>query len=441
MTVSYLVPWRWDGAYAPPHWYVPDNPLSSIDLRSRPQMSNLGGPPEGYALATYPNPITNPNAVFLSDDPTGAMSLTRRRSMAQELGFPIRDLDDVSSLSDAIWEVTTQMCDPTGRDHMKPLMPTVAGLVNLHLGAVGRSQRFDPSNHPRVFELVVLDYNKLKILCQSTDAQLQSVGLSWEQIQTYRRTGSRGLSIVPETVFRSLDRLTPPDHAPKYLDSLCTKYRTDPAGLGLPGELRGIAGTTIEDTFVEGSDTSLDAHTATGPNSGFSWTETAGDMTVIAAVDLCRFVADSSDGRADQDLSSDDHTSEGTFDSFSNSGEGTLTRFESVSLFDWYNFASEGGGSSIWRIWKRVNDSFSIVDSNATGWFANADHVNIGKSDGSDHTYTVDGTVRVGPTSDTAVTGNLRCGFRGYEDDEVDLFKAEDLAAGGPAFTPRAMVY
>lgn len=393
-----LTRWHWETQEEDsPYWHIPRGYIGLIDLRTRFQSEQFGGTPQGYAIANYREaPI---GSFWLADTFNEPMPLSRRRGMAQELGFGLNDLDSESSVAQCLWKIITAMGDPTGLAAKKPHLPTSGLLINCRIyGWPTRSERFDPTLHPRVFEIVRSDYQAQKAF--------------------------------------DLERGN--DHYKRVLDGYCLKYRTNPEGLGLEGEERFPRATVIKDDFIR-----VDADALGSSSEGWSWTETVGD------IDILNNKAHSPGGqnsnvtaRAESDLSSDDHKSEAdlTWVISSSLNLGCAVRYHGTNE-DYYECQGSANGDTQ-KIFKVIGGTRTELDTVAHTIGAETLHGSM-EADGSDLEGIIDTTTRNISNSD--ITGNLRSGIYGFSSNvstrhvEWKDWQCADVAAA--AFTPKVIVY
>lgn len=412
MSAFYLKPYTWnlgddDGLPFTPGWEITGAPISALDCRTFAAMAASGGDPEGYALVEYPALIIDPEAIFLGDDPLGHMSVDTRRSMATALGFGRNDLNGANTLDRAVWRVLTQLADPTGVNAVKPLMPDTRLRMRLNFGGVSHNERFTEAVHPRVYEVERLDYQRNK----------------------------------------TFDIARGSNHYKRYLDATCIQYRTDPAGLGLPGEERLPRGTKIGDTMVQPTtNTVLASHTATGPDGGHSWSEVLGSITVYEATDDAQNPnGENVDARADADLSSANHYSEANVTILVSDSRqvGVAVRFKSDAE-DFYTLQYRDGTSSpdAWQISKVVAGTKTGLTPTATEATKLGDNPGVIRLEinGNDLEGFLD-TVSKITVTDTTITGNLRTGIglanpNGALRAIWDDFEAADLAAAAVSSYP-----
>ena len=204
--------------------------------------------------------------------------------------------------------------------------------------------------------------------------------------------------------------------------------------------------TTIGDTFVETSNTSLDAHTATGTGGGFSWTEVSGNWTVDATRDDAGTETNAdATARAEGALSSDDHYSQNDVTNYADfKWAGAITRFAAAANTGYVYIRRNANGSSH-TIEKIVAGVYTSLAATENDYPAPATPFLIKlTSDSADlHTAVQVSTTKVTVT-DTSITGNVRAGMYAYHArvglDQVnrDNFEAADL--GVQAYTRSASV-
>lgn len=310
-------------------------------------------------------------------------------------------------LLDGLWDVLTVSGDPTGDDRCKPLMPTRRKHLDLVLSGHGRVRRanFDPG---------------MAEAAPIRDA-LQ------RQYRAYRQAARDGL--MKDDV-----------HHRRILDMWHEKYGLDEDYFipdDLPRETRIKHETTIGDTFTDTNGTNIEDHTATGPNSGFSWS-TVGTATTFTVES--NEINNSGSGvtlvRADSDLSGDDHYAEATFTTAGSVSRtmGPSARKDSSATATYYVcFMDEAGGGDNWETYKRVSGSFTSIGSDTSGSLAGTETLRI-ECDGSSIKRIVDSSEQNDAT-DTAISGNVRCGISTAHGASTGLamddFEAADLGAGG----------
>ena len=408
-----LAPWSWntdDQEANPNHFWDIQDSVGLIDLRTVPEMGTPGPVAQGFGFAAFPNltPLP-PGSIPLGDGLS--RSLTQRQKNNVKAAFSLGENIVAADLLGVIRELLVQHADPTGQARLKPLLPTVNGRMEMHLGGHSQvlSEIYDPTAHPLVLELVQEDYRQVR---EETLGRMAR-GISNRDPQFHRR----------------------------YLQALVEKYGRwfnweELIPSDLPRETPLPHGTTLQDTFVETSDTSLDAHTATGPNSGFSWAEVEGDYLVVAATDRAEDQSTSDNSaRAESDLASADHFSENDISRSSGGGSrraGAATRFAAAAT-TYYRFVIALEDDE-YQIAKVVTGTKTELFSAVHDGDPDPDDINTvqGKSNGSTQELFFDAVSKLSGT-DTAITGNVRAGIysRNNATYRHDNFKAEDVAAAG----------
>lgn len=153
----YLAPMVWDMTKDPamPHWRIPTGAIDGIDLRPNPARA-LPVVAEGFSFCAFDPAADVPlGSLYLGNDLNGTLTDQQRRDAEEMLELSPGDFT-LAGMLDNQWRVITDLADPTGENRVKPLMPTVAGNLELHLDghSVIRSERFDKVRHTWVIEMV-----------------------------------------------------------------------------------------------------------------------------------------------------------------------------------------------------------------------------------------------------------------------------------------------
>lgn len=198
---------------------------------------------------------------------------------------------------------------------------------------------------------------------------------------------------------------------------------------GLWWEAKSLSGgSTITESFNTTDSTTL------GPD--LTWTELSGDWTVAGNQAVC-VGSGTSLARADSDLATADHYAQAVMTALTYSqtvGIGVICRKDSTTTVTHYLFwaaidSSTNGHSG----YKALSGTFTQLGSTDTTDFV-ANEVMRVEANGSTITFKINGVTSVGPVTDTAITGNLRTGIRGYFQVALagtitlDNFRAGDLA-------------
>jgi hypothetical protein len=387
----YVGPWVLDSQIPPrpSFWRAPIGAVGSIDLRSIPAHDTAG---IGF--------FTTPDAVVLGIEYTeiaqGAIDTfvvdpVRRNALANAL-----NIASVSgtTLLDCLRDILTLRADATGVARWKPLMPTAAGNLEIHLGG-----------HSLIWQE---QFNLASPEAANVIAVVQN---------DYRRIHAAVLR--GETVDTQVHR--------RVLDALGEKYRvSNPEDFFIPADLpkekRLPHSTIILDTFDRADQSNLGTS-----SEGWSWTNGA------SLIDIVGNVADSALNivhwaRADSDLSSADHYAQCVVAGAGGLDHGPTCRKDSTATNTAYNAIALG--TTIVRSRKVVAGSFTTL-ADFTGTVAAGDTIKI-EANGSTIKAYQNGIERTSST-DTAITGNLRCGILGFEADKTyNNFEAADSAGEPP---------
>ena len=193
-------------------------------------------------------------------------------------------------------------------------------------------------------------------------------------------------------------------------------------------------GASAVDTFNR-ADANLDGSTSS--DGQFTWSETQGTGWTIATNAL--WLPASSGicaARAQFDLASDDHYSQADVTGLNgilNAQVGPTCRHSTSAVTYYLHRVIVTGSLNEHALTKVIAGSFTDLGTDATD-FAVGEILKC-EADASSITAYRNGSVLIGPVTDTAITGNLRCGVWGNAEagDAVTLdnFEAGDLAAAG----------
>jgi hypothetical protein len=346
--------------------------IDSIDISSNATdlMFLVADKPQeakGYVLlGTDPNEILKPETVI---------------EWSKATGITVEGSDH--ALYGLLMDALTVHADPTRATAPKPIMPTSAGDVVLNLDGqtilIDKYAQADPAYKSLVVEVVQEDYRDIRTDSLSKDSD------------TYLKY----LSVKAAQLGVSSDALIPAD---------------------LPKEQPVKPQTTIGDTFVDTNGTALASHTATGTGGGFSWSAELAGLTGLLINNTNSLYAsattDTGVHRAESALSSDDMYCEVTITQIPTTSSRTVyvaTRFNSGS-YECYFFAANDSAALDWRLMKRTGGSLTQVGSTVTTPDVTNGDVMRCVIDGSSLSGVVDGVTVIGPTTDTAITGNTRAG-------------------------------
>lgn len=395
----HLGPWIFNAALNV--WSAPAGTVGLLDLRSR---SGIGG--ANYGFFVVPDAVTlGADYVLLGQGHIAEVipNAVQKSALSTLLNLPGGFLG--TTLLDGVWNAVTTQADPTGVDRVRPLVPTVAGNIELHLSghSLVRGKRF------------ALDIPEAAPVI----AQLK---------EHYRR-------IRADVQAGTLGNGDPEFHR-RVLDYWGEKYRvTNPEDIfipnGVPKEKRLKHATTITDNFNR-----ADADALGTSSEGWSWTELVGDIDIVSNQAKSATVDSETVARAETDLSGDDHYTQAVVsqDNVSSAAPGMLTRFSATAQDFYIGLANQ------------ITAGYSIFRCDA-GSYTQLDTLNEGlsfpgtlkmESDGSNHRLYFNGASKLGPVSDpSGHTGFTRVGVRGMQTVTGgviwDDFEAADLAVGGGA--------
>ena len=198
----------------------------------------------------------------------------------------------------------------------------------------------------------------------------------------------------------------------------------------------GSVGAQVNDTFnradgnLNGSTTS-DAQATWTEYLGTLWTVTTNRAQVEGAT-----AGAAEEARVELDLATDNHYAQIVATSLGSDNFviGTLCRKDSTTTRTFYGFRTDKFGTSRTYLFKLVSGTETQLGSDGTAAVAN-DTVRV-EASGTSITGKVNGVARVGPVTDSAISGNLRTGLHGYVGGTTatgDNFEAADLAAAAAA--------
>ena len=389
-----LTPWVWDATAGPrPFWRMPASAVGGVDLRSLPHQGAAGPTAQGRAFAALRNSaggVTLGHYFHMSE----ATATTTMRD-AWQSGTGYRPAG--ATMTDLLADQLTTGSDPSGASGPKPLVPGVDNVLRIHVGGHSQvwSQPFRYGHHPhtnRLRDLLRLDFEGLWEATGGAAVCRKALGY---QLRKYRLADDDWRELVPA-------RLR--DH--------------------VPGPLRPE--TTITESFNKADSDTL------GPD--LSWTEIAGDADVVSNQYRTTTTANPVYARANSDLSSDDHYAQavaGANDDASHYG-GVIFRKDSTATLTFY-FTSMAWGEDRSRLYKKVADADTELGFVSRTFSSGTTYTTKGQADGSTIKALIGGVEDVSVT-DTAITGNLRCGLGSYVGSgyvTFDSFEAADLTGGG----------
>jgi len=332
------------------------------------------------------------------------MSVAQRTLWASMLG--ITKTPRAGTLADLLWDTLTIYSDPDGAVRAKPIMPTSAGVLQLHLGGHsllrGRRMPRDPTraaHWPKMQRVLQEDYRRIRrYALESSDQKGR---------ETHRRVlGSQALKYGVD--HEAAGRLFVPDDLPP--------------GRPLKPE------TTITESFDKANSDTL------GPD--LTWAEVDGDTDVVSNEASFESAGGSAvaAARAEHDLSSDDHYAQiDLTNSASSNGGGAAVRFDPSALIFYMCWAVDGGTYLLYK----YSAGFTQLDT--TGITISTPEAYKMEIDGSSLKGYQAGVERVSAT-DSSLTGDVRTGIIGQPPINVDDFIAADLTATVPALDEGMLV-
>lgn len=400
----YVGPWQWNESEPNmPHWSPPAGAIGSLDLRSIPQQS-VGVVQDGYGIFAAKDELSSDYELLgtgsLRDIKT-SQRLADRMPKRDRKRQPKGD-DLLSLLLDAIGDGS----DPTGDSFAKPLMPDANMRLCVTIGDVSFQWKTAPWNY------------------------------HWDKIQDVERADfQRHFDDAKRG--RSKDR----EHHRRILDALCDKYNLqgvdDWKGL-VPAKLRKeIPGRLKHETTITDDFTRADAASLGTSSGGYTWTRMTGfaDTQIISNQAGASSARDSRN-RANSDLSSSDLYAQIKLNAWSGSDSfEPITRADSADA-TFYIYIPRNNAASTHRIFKCVTGTFTALNT-VSGSIPSTGETSKLIVSGSSLTGSVAGVDRITVT-DTAITGNVRCGFGINANGttlRVDDFEGGDISASTVTFT------
>jgi len=366
----YKAQWEWFCEADKCYWRSPHGTNTGVvDLRSSIQAGKKGGLPEGFGVFSYADPQTITGAEYLGTDS--------------------------SVVADFIWGKLTIEADPTGVTAPKPVTGRFGKEVALYLGGEKlKSEEFTEAHKQRTVDVFQHDYR-------------QNVGM-YPKALLQKWVGAKMKEIYGEMSNEKANLLVPVEHR--------------------KGVLWKKPETIIGDTFVDTNGVDLEAHTASGPNSGFSWSKLAGSSMEIQTNKVQRDTTTGHgdrDYRADSDLSSDDMYCKATIGSTGTSFDVSVsTRFSSSART---HYQTEWG-NGFRRISKFVAGTHTIMQSDGSS--NSLGDILECRVDASIIQAYRNGSQVLTNQTDTAITGHLRAGLSIWHDNSTwDDWEAGDLGA------------
>jgi hypothetical protein len=371
------------------YWGLPPGTIGSVDL------SAVGA--RNRVFVTSDQPFTSGGdilATFGSGARLDQLTLTgrERNNWNSLLGVSV---PNGTTLLDALWDVLIIHADPNGAARARPIMPTRRGVLELHLGghSLLRAEKLpeNPTLHP-----------------------------AWPNIQAVKHRTCRKIYQHDETLAR------------KWLGNEQTRFRlTDEAATELlvPDDLPRLSPirptTTITDNFNRANSTSLGTS-----SEGWSWTSFRFGVQNDQAYQTGS-ATQGGNARAEIDLSSDDHYAEIVASGWGGSGAARTSvaarSDDADPVFNVVYYATEKRDPAIWGTDLRLLRTDTVLADADDGTSAPCT-VRV-EADGSNISAYVNGVLKIGPVTDTEITGWLRAGMRFRGLSTADDFEAADLLA------------
>ena len=392
----YLGPWIWDEKFEGSGcWIPPAGTVGSIDLRTISHQSAKGGVSQGFGF--FASSASLDSEYFLlgeGDLRSLRVSINSRSGWKNRIGYEPSGV----TISDILFDTLTNGSDPTGQNKVRSLMPGINRKLEVHLGghSLIYSENFVYGSHPHTL--------KVKEVLQ----------------ENYRKI--REFSLVNKN-----------SHHRKVLDFWAKKYRIkNPHQEFIPGDLPVELPLPHSTTITESFDTA--DSDVLGPD--LTWTELQGDTDVVSNQAQFQTLDGTSLIRADSDLSGDDHYAEGDFTvngGTVNTQEdpGSTVRNRSDATLTYYLGRVLTSTTVGYQLYKSVSGTLTqigstLVESLPSNPFEIETNIN-----GSTLRVLANDVEKISAT-DTAITGNVRCGARSFQGvsagkAEMDNFLAADI--------------
>lgn len=407
MPYVYLAHWQATpgGARTESSWDAPYPAfcIGRLDLRPGYAGHPIDRAPQGYGLFVYSQEISDPALFPVTTDIHQPITPGVKDRLKGELNVesPIR----ADKVKDVIWEIMTVHADPTGRDRVRPLMPKVNGMMELHLGGFSKikEKRFRPFQD------------------EEWDMVLANLQYAYRKLRSTHYTPMARLLQRPSRF-----------HYRKALGGWMRQYSINNPRVFIPPDLPYEGWlepeTSLSDDFNRG-DESLDAGNWTElVNLGWAVVSETAEMDLLSgALSVARY---------DTALSSGNHYSQVTFLSTGGNALGPILRKDNTATDTHYGVRIDNDNSER-RLFKRVTGTptnLSYTNPVTTGA---GEDILRGIADGSTISYNVEGTEEISVSNADIGEENHYCGFYGeiFEGQgtaHFDDWKAADLAAGGP---------
>lgn len=392
----------YDGNASPPGWYPSIDAGTGVDLRPLSQQGLAAhGTQGGHGIFRCDaDPTGQPDTVVLTDDPQSAIEQSRLLAAGTALGLTL----SANRLDDLLFELFTDHADASGVSFARPIIPQANRDLRVALGpAVDKSRRFDiddPQFRDKILAVHRADLARLKREMPGSDKPRMVLG---GLVKKYRARDHTIFFANPRDAFDPL----PPQ-------------------------------TTITESFNQGDSSTL------GPD--LTWAETEGDLSTVSNLVNCVTSTGAGIARAESDLSSDDHYGQLVTQSISGAIAAVgVTARHSASVQTFYlGDHQDAGATDQQRLYKRVTGSFTLLDITDPATISTPDTLKL-ICNGTTISLEVNGGAGEGPVTDSAISGNVRCGVRlsrnsGAITARGDSFEAADLAAAAVPYGYRPLL-
>lgn len=416
----YLASWVWDTTIPTrPCWRPPTGCVGAVDLRPRSAQAAAGGTPSGWGFFGFNTSQTLTGADYFGNDPTANMTAGQRTAWRSKLSIGTALTN--TRLVDVLAETLGEKSDPGSTVRAKPMQPTRDGNLEIWLAGSRQMQREFGGTADVIWP-------RLQMVEQDDYRSIRARSLAWAQAIEGATQGDGTLAARVCTLFALRNGVTfatakttlaqqAREKFKRYLGGLVRKYvrwniarsQFIPADLTDEGELPPQ--TTITDDFTHADGDTI--------GNQLTWTEVSGDWdtksnqaTKENTANIVEFA------RAESDLSSADHYAQVKVitdrfgiafpDTFAGPcvrfAAGATTCYSAVSLSAMY-------------LVKHVNGTRTDMTSAAMTATMN----DLLKCDVTGSTITgYQNGVQIAQTTDTAISGNTRCGIQSFAADFRD---------------------
>lgn len=396
---TYLGPWQWGEVGGESGWLPPAGCLGAVDLRTLPQMSQSAGAP-GIGCFVTSGVLPSEYTLLADGDPAEAKTTGKlRAAWASVAGFAAEG----DTLDRLLLDHLTRGSDPDGLSAPKPLMPSRHGRahwLDLHLHRRVRSRPF-------VFGEDAEDTERVRALLR-------------REFRALMRDANAG-------------KLKDRHHHLRVLDFWCEQHSIADWCEFVPADLRAdVPGRLKHETTLNEAWPTNGTTISSGQN--LTWTETSGDLEVRSGRLGEVGEAGYGEARAEHDLSSADHYAQcAVYDMTAPTVGSTvrvITRF-SASARTHYGYYRFSDGSR--TLFKRIAGAITTLSASGAAPPADGTLIKCEVSGSSLIGYD-NGSANIS-TTDTSISGGVRCGAACQINGEQDAWEASDLSAGGILFT------